>query len=165
MGFIRDDINLPMLRIIGLVLIFIVILTLFYFWNFKSINEDYDQKTAELNKTFYQLIEQNKVLNKTKQDLSLKEEREDQLSEQYNTVREQKETFEEEATRLRAENTELTDELDEKRSLVTQLNRSLTQVELRLQSTIDELHTVETQVSALQNRVSCYSNAAPGAGC
>ena len=101
MGFIQENANAKLFILIVLIAAITVSLTFVYQNNFKDINNRYTEKLNELNSTFQQLSGTESLLNKTKEDLTLKSLREQKLSNQYTDVEKKKNALEEENSDLK----------------------------------------------------------------
>src|SRR3989344_5493310 len=89
MSFIQDNVNKKLLILILSISLGIVILTLVYQLSFQDINDQYQTKVQQLNKTFTELTQTKVIINRTKQELLLKVLREEDLSGQYLDLKEE----------------------------------------------------------------------------
>lgn len=102
-GYIKRDTNFGFLLLIGLCLIAIIWLSLFYRQKFNDLSDQYNQKLTELQETSIHLSNLTMELNQTKYRLQFKERVESDLSSQYIDLTEQKEVLEKEIKELEAD--------------------------------------------------------------
>src|SRR3989344_4643876 len=96
MKFIEENANIGLFVLIIVIALAVTVLTVFYKDNFSDINNKYNTKISELNKTFQELTGTKNVLNETAEKLALKAKREVDLSNKYTDVQEERNALKDE---------------------------------------------------------------------
>ncbi len=125
MSFIQKNLNTKLLFLLLALILGIAVLTLIYSSSFHIINDKYKVKVEQLNKTFNQLLNSQNIINKTKEELTLKSEREQNLSSQFTDLKQINTKTENQKAQLEKTKEELEKELlDEKRQLLDALDEN-----------------------------------------
>ena len=148
MGFIQENANAKLFILIVLIAAITVSLTFVYQNNFKDINNRYTEKLNELNSTFQQLSGTESLLNKTKEDLTLKSLREQKLSNQYTDVEKKKNALEE-------ENSDLKKDLQVTKQKLDDTLIELDTAKDDLKSKNEKIDNLEKDIDRLKKEVSC----------
>lgn len=148
MGFIQENANIKLFLLIVIVAGLAVALTVVYQQNYKDINQKYSSKLKELNQTFEQLTGTQSILNKTKEDLELKEIREEDLTEQYTKVKKARDSLE-------ADNNKLKIQLEEKEKKLQDLTGEINKLKNDIETKNEEIEDLEQEVDSLKKQVSC----------
>lgn len=123
--YIKKDTNFTLLLIIGLCLIAIVALSLFYRHRFSVISEKYDTKLNELNELSIRLNNLTSNLNETQSKLKFKEKVEKDLSSQYVGLEEEKETLENQIKSLQDQIELKSKEIDDLKKIIQEKDKKL----------------------------------------
>ena len=157
MAFIQKNANIHLLLLLLIIGISVAGMTIYYQENFKNINTKYQTKLDELNATFTDLTKAQSVINRTKEELTLKSAREEDLSTQYLTQKEQREELQSEKTELVETKTGLeskllntTRELVYQKHLYADLEDENTKLEDSLHSRRDEIDNLNTEINRLR---------------
>ena len=129
MTFIDDNAHIWLLVLIVVVAGAVAGLSVVYQQNFKSINNKYDFKLQELNKTFNDLIGAKSKLNETLKELTVKSEREEDLTGKYATVKTQKDDLEIQKAELESVIDKKNQELAQKQQDINSLNDNIDELE------------------------------------
>ncbi len=148
MGFLQENANVKLFLLIVVVAGITVALTVVYQESFKDINQRYYNKLAELNSTFKQLEGTKLVLNRTVEDLELKNAREETLEEQYEGVKKRRDYLE-------SENTDIKKELQEKTIKLQDATAELDKVKNELKGKEEKIESLEEEIDKLRREVSC----------
>jgi len=151
MDFIDENANVGLFVLVVVIAVVFLALTVFYQESFNDINERYDIKVKELNKTFVELTTAKSKLFETKESLELKEKREDDLSSVYTKTKSERDILEQDKMSLAQQVDELQMQVSSLNSTVKQLNQVLDTKEEK----IDEL---EATVDSLQDKVDCLKS-------
>lgn len=92
--YVKKDTNFGLLLLVGLCIIAIIGLSLFYKQRFDSLTEKYDQKLAEFQALQKNYTDATSVINQTSSQLAFKEKVEKDLSNQFKSLEDQKEDLE-----------------------------------------------------------------------
>ena len=157
MSFIQKNLNTKLLFLLLLVAGGIAVLTLTYELSFTDINTKYENKVEELNETFNQLTQTQNIINRTKEELSLKTLREEDLSTQYTGLKETHEKTEAENQELEKTKTQLEQELlESQRETVTQkheiedLQQETSDLKDSVRNKLDEIDNLQSEVNRLR---------------
>ncbi|MBI5391944.1 hypothetical protein HZB00_02990 [Candidatus Woesearchaeota archaeon] len=152
MSYIDDNANRYLL--LGLVLIALAIagLTVFYQESFHNINTKYFTKVSQLNQTFGQLLQTQQIANKTREELLLKTEREQDLSSKYIDVRTQKDQLSKERLELLAIKENLETQLSAQTALAASLGKELNRTKDLAASLQGQINDLQSQLAACQAR-------------
>jgi len=143
MGFITKNANILLLFLILVSSVALVFSTVFFQSNFDKINEEYNDKMAELQKASSELNSTKHILLNYREELSLKSAREKEFGEQFSVVQTekqkiatekeklaaQKESLDAELTTTEQEKKKLKNELSSKLSLISSLENDLAECE------------------------------------
>jgi len=121
MKIIQDSIRLGFWPLLVVVLLGLAALTVVYEGTIRSVNSQYVNKLVELDNVYAGLEKYQGELNKTKEELELKEDREDKLTGSYQDLQSELKNLRGEMQQLRQEN----EELIEKARLVDELNSTV----------------------------------------
>lgn len=128
--YLKRDTNFGMFVVIGLCLIAIIGLSLFYRQKFSALSEEYGAKVDELMFAEARLKNLTFTLNETKTRLKFKERVEADLSNQYTGLAETKEELEKQITDLK-------DELNTSEAEINDLKALVQEKERRIRDMID----------------------------
>ena len=152
-SFIDKNFNTYLMYFVGVCIILLLIVTLFYHSLFDIIGNKYDAKVEAIENLSEELNASIEELNETSIALTVREAREEELSGQYVEIRGVKE--------------QLDIDLAEMTAIKEQLDIDLAETELLLEQereTTAQLNTqvilLQTQVSSLQSEVSKYKSRA-----
>ncbi|HLC85845.1 MAG TPA: hypothetical protein VJG30_00975 [Candidatus Nanoarchaeia archaeon] len=148
MGFIQENANIKLFLLIVIVAGLAVALTVVYQQSYKDINQKYSSKLKELNQTFEQLTGTQSLLNKTKEDLELKEVREEDLTEQYTKIKKARDSLE-------ADNNKLKVQLEQKEKKLQDLTGEVDKLKNDIETKNEEIEDMEQEVDSLKKQVSC----------
>ena len=146
MGFINKNANIILLFLILLSATALVGATVFFQVNFDRINTEYQQKLSQLQSVSTELEAQQILLDKIKQELSLKSEREEVLGEKFTEVKETAQTLEGQKKQLEQTKEQLETELED-----TEMVLRDTQSELN--SKKDEVETLTSDKAKLATQL------------
>ncbi len=138
MGFITKNANLILLFLIMLSAVSLVGATVFFQSNFEKITNEYNQKVQQLQTVSKDLQAQQALLDKIKQELSVKTEREEQLGEKFTEVKSTAEQLETQKEQLEKSKDQLESELEN-----TETSLRSTQSELEAKKDIITTMTAE----------------------
>src|SRR3989338_363170 len=157
MSFIQDNVNKKLLILILSISLGIVILTLVYQLSFQDINDQYQTKVQQLNKTFTELTQTKVIINRTKQELLLKVLREEDLSGQYLDLKEEEQQTSAERDELFDVKGQLERQLlDTQRALVAEKHltadqeKELKDLKERARSRQEEIDSLKAEVTRLK---------------
>lgn len=112
MSYINRNANVVLLFLVVLSLTVLVGATVYFQQNFSGINKEYNEKLAHLEEMEKQLNQKSAALNKTREELVLKSERETEFTEQYTKEKEDKESAQKENEKLNSQVSSLDSQLD-----------------------------------------------------
>lgn len=146
MGFINKNANIILLFLILLSATALVGATVFFQVNFDRINTEYQQKLQQLQSVSTELEAQQILLDKIKQELSLKSEREEVLGEKFTEVKETAETLEGQKKQLEQSKEQLETELEDTEAVLRD-----TQTELNVKK--DQVDTLTEEKTKLETKL------------
>ena len=123
--YITKDTNLKLLFIIIIFSAIFLSATFFFQYRLKNLTNDYYDKLDELKKISTELNQKKNLLQETTQTLELKEKREEDLSDQYLTLKTIKESLERERSKLLNDNAQLQNSLAQARRDLEDANRKI----------------------------------------
>lgn len=176
MSYITRNANIILLFLIVLSATALVGATVYFQTNFERINKAYDAKLEKLNAVSEELNQKESMLGSLQQNLTIKIQREQELSGKYTEVRTEKETVEKERNQLSTEKQSLQAELDESERVLGETKNSLESekaLSSSLQDQVDDLKVevdhlkddkddLADEVGNLQTKVSCLSTKPDG---
>lgn len=134
--FITKDTSFTLLYLILVGIVIIVAMTIFYEHKFNQLNTDFNSKVDELKNTYATLNEKEKAFNETKQQLVIKESREESLKDQYQDVLTAKEALDREKSKLLDDNAALkanlqsaNDQILDLKALVDKLKKTIEEMQ------------------------------------
>lgn len=116
--YLKRDTNFGMFVVIGLCLIAIIGLSLYYRQKFSTISDEYDSKVKDLELAQDKLSNMTSTLNETQSKLKFKEKVESDLSKQYSGLSETKE-------QLETQIADLTQQIEDKKSEIATLKTAI----------------------------------------
>lgn len=123
--YLKRDTNFGMFVVVGLCLVAIIGLSLFYRQKFTTLSDEYETKLSELNLAQNRLDNLTRNLNETQSKLKFKEKVETDLSTQYTGLAEEKEALEGQISDLEDEVKNKKDEIDSLKTTVQEKDRRL----------------------------------------
>lgn len=154
MAYITKNTNLLLLALIIVSAIALAIASIYFQNNFEKINNEYNQKLAQLSNVSKQLEQEQAVLTKIRDELSLKSEREVQFTEKYTEIKGEKETLEAEKAGLLQEKARLEADL---RDLANQLFAATTDIankRIEITSLNAQITTLTTDINTYKSKLS-----------
>jgi hypothetical protein len=143
-SFIDRNFNMRLVYFLGFCVLLLFLITLLYNSLFQNIGEKYDSKVEAIETLSGELNASIGELNATASELEVREAREEELSEQYVSVRADKE--------------QLKVDLDSMTTLKEGLDVDLAETEAELDAEVALNTQLNAQVSELQSQVNWYSN-------
>jgi hypothetical protein len=143
-SFIDRNFNMRLVYFLGFCVLLLFLITLLYNSLFQNIGDKYDSKVEAIESLSGELNASLGELNATASELEVKEAREEELSEQYVSVRADKE--------------QLDIDLASMTALKEGLDISLAETEAELDAERALTSQLNAQVSELQSQVNWYSN-------
>jgi len=151
MAYMKRNVNFGFFLLLIATLISLAGLSLYYQATFKDLYMDYKMKIDDLQNISSTLSTEKTKLEQTSQQLTIKEEREKELSTQYTGLRTEKEKLEDEKAKLQTQLTARTNELMQKKAelFTAQSNLATAQAELSISKT--DLAAARTTISGLRS--------------
>ncbi|HLD02352.1 MAG TPA: hypothetical protein VJC07_01475 [Candidatus Nanoarchaeia archaeon] len=131
--YITKDLRFRWVYLILIAILIIAGLTVFSQWKFKDINNAFNEKVSELEKTYTNLKDKESRLNATSEELLLKTEREETLASEYEQMRKQKEALQAERDELQRKNTNLETQVDQANAEIDRLEMEVQRLEERIE--------------------------------
>ncbi len=147
MAYMKKNVNFGFFLLLVATLICLTGLSIYYQTTFKDLYNDYRNKLGELEQVSSTLSMERTKLNQTSYQLTIKEEREKELSTQYTGLKTEKEILQRDKEKLQAQLTAKTAEL-----FTAQNNLAKAQAELSISKT--ELDAAMTTISGLREDIS-----------
>ena len=165
MAYTTKNANLILLFLIGVSVVVLIGATVYYQINFDDINTRYDTKVKALDETSAKLAERNKILDKTRKELTLKAEREEEFTERYTEVRGERDVLEGEKEDLTKERDNLVADVENLQTDVQQLKADVIYEQLENSKLKADNENLEQDVSLkkqiiddLQDEVACLES-------
>lgn len=149
MDFVDENANVGLFIVLVIIVVIFLGLAVFYQQSFGKINDRYNSKLGELNKTFSELNLLKSRLTTTTQDLELKQKREEDLSDVYSKTKSEKDILE-------ADKHSLALEVNQLQNQVNSLNITVKQLQDSLGNKEEKINELETMVDTLNDKVDCY---------
>ncbi len=143
MAYMKRNVNFGFFLLLVAVLISLAGLSLYYQATFKDLYMDYQMRIEDLKNVSSTLGTEKAKLEQTSQQLTIKEEREKELSTQYTELRTEKEKLEDDKAKLQTQLTAKTNELKLKKA-------ELFTVQAELGTTKTSLTAAQTTISGLR---------------
>ncbi len=150
MSYIQKDTNTSLLILLVSILLVIGGLTVFYQVSFKEVNSKYTTKVNELNQTYQQLTQNLDVLNKTKEDLKIKELREGDLTNRYLITQKERDDLTAQNQELLSIKTTLENQIERLRANITIMQNDLNVANVRVRSCEETRDSLQTQLTQCQ---------------
>jgi len=128
-SYTKKDVNIGLLILVGLAIIGMIGLSLFYKGKFDDLTEKYDTKLAEVEDLNKKYQETTLTLNETSEQLSFKEQVEKDLSDQYKTMQDKNKDLEGEKTDLLQQVEDLNDKVKDKEDEITAKNKIIQDIQ------------------------------------
>ncbi len=158
MAVMRRDVNIGLLLLIVATVIMFSGFTVYYQTTFKNISESYEAKLDELTKVTSDLELKRSLLNETSLQLTVRQQREDELNQKYSDVRNERDTFENDKNKLTVELTQTKTELASSQSEVAQTKSKLASTESKLVAAFQENQVLQSQIDGLRDKVKDLEN-------
>ncbi len=145
MAFIKDAINVKIFVLVVFVVVAMVSIVVVSYNNIESVNTKYSEKVGELEGTFEELTDVQKSLNRTAEELTIKELREEDLQDRYLTLKDDRDNLFNEKERL----------LGDIESLNSRIEGYLIQIankDEEISSLSDEVSHWESEAECLKDR-------------
>ena len=172
MSFINKNANILLLFLIILSATALVGATVFFQMNFERINSEYHDKVTQLQQVSKDLSTQQDLLNQMKNDLTLKQQREDALGQKYTDVSSANSQLQGEKAQLQQTQEQLQSELDstesslqDTKSQLTDKTNQVTQLTSDNANLQSELSTSEQERQDLQNSLNSCTTAKAACNC
>ncbi len=133
MAFIRDTLSVKIFVLVVFVVVAMVSIVIVAYNNIESVNTKYSEKVGELEETFEDLTDIQKTLNRTAEELNIKEIREEDLQERYLTLKDDRDNL-----------------FNEKESLLGDIER----LNLRIESQLIEIANKDEEISKKNDEIS-----------
>ena len=146
MAYMKRNVNFGFFLLLVAVLISLAGLSLYYQATFKALYMDYQMRIEDLKNVSSTLGTEKAKLEQTSQQLTIKEEREKELSTQYTELRTDKEKLEDEKAKLQTQLTARTNELKLKKA-------ELFTAQAELSTTKTSLASAQTTISGLRSDI------------
>ena len=156
MSFIQKNLNTKLFFLLLILLSGIATLTLIYELGFTELNTKYHTKLEELNDTFNELTKTKTIINKTKEELTLKSLREEDLSTQYVGLKEENEQRTTERDQLQKNKADLEQQLlDSQREGIAQKHeiedkdQEISDLKESSRNKLDQIDSLQAEVDRL----------------
>jgi len=154
MAYMKRNVNFGFFLLLVAALISLAGLSLYYQATFKDLYMDYKIRIEDLKNISSTLGTERTKLEQTSQQLTIKEEREKELSTQYTGLRTEKEKLEDEKAKLQTQLTAKTNELKQKKAELFTAQSNLATVQKELSTSKTDLASAKTTISGLRVDVS-----------
>ena len=126
MSYIDRNANIVLLFLVVISLTVLVGATVYYQQNFSAINGEYNEKLDNLKKMEKELQLKTTILNKTREELTLKAEREEEIGKQFTGIRSENEELASEKDKLSSQKESLETQLDDAQSSLREAQSDIT---------------------------------------
>ena len=154
MAYMKKNVNFGFFLLLIAALISIAGLSVYYQTTFKDLYMDYKLKLDDLKNISSTLSTEKAKLEQTSQELTIKEEREKELSTQYTGLKTEKEKLQDEKAKLQTQLTAKTNELSQKKAELFTAQRNLATAQTELSTTKTSLDSAMTTISGLRSDIS-----------
>ena len=100
MAFIRDTLNVKIFILVIFAVVAMTSIVIVAYNNITNVNLKYSEKAGELEQSFEELTDVQKTLNRTAEELTIKEVREGDLQDRYLTLKDDRDSLFNEKERL-----------------------------------------------------------------
>lgn len=141
MSFIRDTLSVKIFVLVVFVVVAMVSIVIVAYNNIESVNTKYSEKVGELEETFEDLTDAQKTLNRTAEELTIKEIREEDLQDRYLTLKDDRDNL-----------------FNEKESLVGEINNLNNRIEgmqISIAKKDEEISSLNDDVSSWRDEAEC----------
>ena len=153
MAYMKKNVNFGFFLLLVASLICFAGLSVYYQATFKDLYMDYKLKLDDLKNISTTLSTEKAKLEQTSQELTIKEEREKELSTQYTGLRTEKEKLEDEKAKLQTQLTAKTNELKQKKAELFTANKNLATAQAELVTSKTSLEAATTTISGLRSDI------------
>ena len=153
MAYMKRNVNFGFFLLLIATLLSLAGLSIYYQTTFKDLYMDYKLKLDDLKNISSTLSTERAKLEQTSQELTIKEEREKELSTQYTELKTEKEKLEDEKARLQTQLTAKTNELKQKKAELFTAQNNLAKAQQELSTTKTELDAAMTTISGLRSEI------------
>jgi len=154
MVYMKKNVNFGFFLLLIATLISLAGLSVYYQTTFKDLYMDYKLKLDDLKNISSTLSTEKAKLEQTSQELTIKEEREKELSTQYTGLKTEKEKLQDEKSKLQTQLTAKTSELTQKRAELFTAKNNLATAQAELSTTKTSLDAAMTTISGLRSDIS-----------
>ncbi len=158
MTYMKKNVNFGFFFLLIATLISLASLSMYYQTTFKDLYLDYKIKLDDLKNISTTLSTEKAKLEQTSQELTIKEEREKELSTQYTGLKTEKEKLQDEKASLQKQLAARTAELKQKISELFTAQNNLATVQAELSISKTELDAARTTISGLRSDVDSLEN-------
>lgn len=151
MAYMKRNVNLGLLFLMVAILISFAGFAAYYQTTFFNLSESYEDKTSKIDSLVENLNLEKTRLNQTSYQLSVKAEREKDLSGKYDALREVKEQLESDKALLQSELTTTKSKLSSSKAELESTKSSLTAAESLITEKDAEIASKNSQISSLNS--------------
>ncbi len=145
MAFIRDTLNVKIFILVVFAVVAMTSIVIVAYNNITNVNLKYSEKAGELEQTFEELGNVQKSLNRTAEELSIKEVREEDLQDRYLTLKDDRDNLFDEKERLLKE-------IDTLNSRIEGLLINIANKDEEITDLNDEISNWKEEVDCLRDR-------------
>ncbi len=160
MAFMKKNVNFGLMLIIIAILVGFTGFSIYYQNNYLKLSKDYKGKVGELNQISNTLQTERTKLNQTSLQLEIKEEREQDISSKYNTLRSLKEQLEVEKSNLKADVAQKNQKILELSAEIDKINVELVNIRNQLDVARSDIRDLEASVNSWRNKANCWQTKA-----
>ena len=147
MAYMKKNVNFGFFLLLVASLICLAGVSIYYQTTFKNLYLDYKDKIDELSNLSSTLISERNRLNQTSYQLMVKQEREEELSSQYSSLKDEKDL-------LQSEKSKLSSQLSSRSAELAQKKAELAAAQAELISTKKDLSDASSTISGLRTQIS-----------
>ncbi len=153
MAYMKKNVNFGFFLLLVASLICFAGLSVYYQTTFKDLYMDYKLKLDDLKNISSTLSTEKAKLEQTSQELTIKEEREKELSTQYTGLRTEKEKLEDEKAKLQTQLTAKTNELKQKKAELFTAQAELSTTKTSLDAAMTTISGLRTDIANLNENI------------
>lgn len=158
MAYMKKNVNFGFFFLLIATLISLAGLSMYYQTTFKDLYMDYKVKLDDLKNISSTLSTEKAKLEQTSQELTIKEEREKELSIQYTGLKTEKEKLQDQKAKLQTQLTAKTTELRQKTAELFTAQNNLATAQAELSTTKTSLDSAMTTISGLRSDIDSLEN-------
>ena len=153
MAYMKKNVNFGFFLLLVACLICFAGLSVYYQTTFKDLYMDYKLKLDDLKNVSSTLRTEKAKLEQTSQELTIKEEREKELSTQYTGLKTEKEKLQDEKASLQKQLATKKAELQQKKAELFTAKQNLATAQIELSTTKTSLASAMTTISGLRSDI------------